>query len=174
VGIHQGVGVGCCLGVCGCIVGCSMYGLGGTEFGNVLRVGEAPSVLTFSLVVASRCCCVVVDCVAVALLFEGLFAKDDSGGGGGARRGMRLSIFTSSLNYENFVSAQNLSLKVRAFPLLGQRWSSRNTAWVFLVLLRDCQCGSGVCFIYVLYIKDNSWSRKIVINVGVKLMLYII
>jgi len=44
---------------------------------------------------------------------------------------MRLSIFTSSLNYENFVSAQNLSLKVRAFPLLGQRWSSGNTAEYF-------------------------------------------
>lgn len=32
-------------------------------------------------------------------------------------REMRLSIFTSSLNYENFVSAQNLFLGVRALPL---------------------------------------------------------
>lgn len=56
---------------------------------------------------------------------------ESAGGGGGSgekleikktiereeRDEMRLSIFTSSLNYENFVSAQNLFLGVRALPL---------------------------------------------------------
>lgn len=58
------------------------------EFGNVPRVGKTPSAaivtgavatVTFTLVVAGRCCRIVVDC---ALPFEN-FAEDGGGGGGG-------------------------------------------------------------------------------------------
>lgn len=71
------------------------------------------------------------------------------GGGGEARRGMRLSIFTSSLNYENFVSAQNLSFEVRAPSASRTAMVLGKYREVFLpVPLRDCQRGSGVCLIY--------------------------
>lgn len=61
---------------------------------------------------------------------------------------MRLSIFTSSLNYENFVSAQNLFLEVRA-SATGQPMVLGKCRGISLVLLRSCQRECSVCFIYV-------------------------
>jgi len=90
-GIHQGVEVAGCPEDCGCIVGCSMYGFGGTGDtfgGNVAKLGRTPSfavatsVVTavITLSVADRCCCVVVDGV---LPSEGSLVEDNGGGGGG-------------------------------------------------------------------------------------------
>lgn len=68
---------------------------------------------------------------------------------GGRRGEMRLSIFTSSLNYENFVSAQNLFLGVRTLPLQDSSMVLGKCRGISLVLLHGCQREYNVCFIYV-------------------------
>lgn len=92
VGIHQGV-VGC-PGVCACIAGCMIYGVGTGRFGNAVAAASivrfpAVSQLVKPVVVASVvtgccccCCCSVV--IGKLLLFEVMIGG--GGGGGGGRK----------------------------------------------------------------------------------------
>lgn len=87
VGIHQGV-VGC-PGVCVCIAGCMIYGVGTGRFGNAVA---AASIVRFPAVsqvdkpvvvasIATGCCSVVI---GKLLLFEVMIGG--GGGGGGGRK----------------------------------------------------------------------------------------
>lgn len=88
VGIHQGV-VGC-PGVCVCIAGCMIYGVGTGRFGNAVAAASivrfpAVSQLDKPVVVASvvtGCCCSVI--IGKLLLFEVVIGG--GGGGGGGRK----------------------------------------------------------------------------------------
>lgn len=76
---------------------------------------------------------------------------------------MRLSIFTSSLNYENFVSVQNLFLEVRAASASrqrepdGPRKITRNISRFRSISLRD------VAYVYT---KNSRITRRVVAIVG--------